>query len=585
MAQFYSFAGQKIILPGSYTQRMFPVNQGAGAVTGEVLILGEATKGGIPYTAFTDVADIINVVDGQAQALEVFGGGDVYYGAEFYLTPTKDTRFNTPSQANCIVVNQMTQATTILLATASPIIDVAFNKFGVDGNTAAVQVSSGTNVGQMIQMIYKGTEVLKQDDVSLSLMSIRYTGGGSAAVMTINGTTLTTTVTGAASDNLSITLANYTDMGSLINFINTQPNYTCLLTGQSDEFTNVFDAVTSQAIKASAYECVGSVEALIRQLNATGVVTAVLHTTAARTPITNMANYQYFTGGTVSAATTADWQAVLTKLETFDLNNIVAMTGSTVIQGYVQAHCDKMNAVKEKMYRQCGFGAGSTTTSKAQRIAQMKALNSAYVEYCVSQFTRFDYVNNATATFYPYYLYALISGFRYANNIGMDIVFKYVNVLSTPDFTRQDKEDYAAAGATIIQKTTNVNGNNFEIKVNNTTFQGSQVTRTNPAVVYEINVLTKDFEEQVTDQIRSLGEVANSVIIAKIQNWILTSLFPDYRDNKKWITDGPNGQKAFSNVVFTQNGEQFTTTATLTMSVTPRFMFNFMTFIVPGQNV
>jgi hypothetical protein len=168
----------------------------------------------------------------------------------------------------------------------------------------------------------------------------------------------------------------------------------------------------------------------------------------------------------------------------------------------------------------------------------------------------------------------------------MDVVFKYLNVLSTPEILKKDQEDYAAAGATLIQKTTNVNNiNNFEIKVNNTTYQGSQVTRTNPSVVYEINVLTKDYEEQVTEQIRSLDTVANSVIIAKIQNWITTFLFPKYRDDDGWITDGPDGQLAFDNVSFTQDGETFTTTATLTMSVTPRFAFNFLTFITPGQNV
>jgi hypothetical protein len=166
------------------------------------------------------------------------------------------------------------------------------------------------------------------------------------------------------------------------------------------------------------------------------------------------------------------------------------------------------------------------------------------------------------------------------------VVFKYLNVLSTPEILKSDQEDYAAAGATLIQKTTNVNNiNNFEIKVNNTTYQGSQVTRTNPSVVYEINVLTKDYEEQVIEKLRALDTVANSVIIATIQNWITTFLFPKYRDDYKWITDGPNGQKAFDNVLFTQSGEQFITTATLTMSVTPRFAFNFLTFIVPGQTI
>jgi hypothetical protein len=588
MARVYDFAGQKITVPGAYTRRLFPEDEGAGSVTGRVVIMGEASKGGIPYNAETDIEDVINVITGQAQALDVFGGGDVYYGAEFYLTPTKDARFTKPSQANCVIVNQMTQAITTLKDSGNnSIIDVSVNIYGTDGNSTAIKVSTGTNAGKLLQMVYKGEEVLNQDDVNLSLMSIQYTGTGTTASITINTTTITTDCALATNDNLNITLADYSDMGSLINYINNQPNYTCTLTGQSDEFTNVFDAVTTQDIKSSAYECLGIVEAVIRVLNATERVTATLTTSAARNVIDNLANFQFLTGGTVSAATTDDWVAALAKLEQYDLNNIVAMTGSTVIQDLVTVHVEAMNGVKIKKYRQAGTGAGSSAVTKADRIAQMKAMNSAYMEYCVSSFERYDYVNKVTASFYPYYLYALIAGFRYANNVGMDIVFKYLNVLSTPTITKiPDQDDYALAGATFIQKTVNVNNaSQFEIIANNTTYQGSQITLTNPAVLYEINVLTKDFEEQVISQIRGLPTVANSVVIGQIQNWILTYLFPHYRDDLKWITDGPDGQKAFDNVSFSQVGEQFITTATLTMSVTPRYSFNFMTYIVPGQNV
>jgi hypothetical protein len=186
----------------------------------------------------------------------------------------------------------------------------------------------------------------------------------------------------------------------------------------------------------------------------------------------------------------------------------------------------------------------------------------------------------------------MISGLRYANNIGMDVVFKYLNVLSTPDMSLQDKEDYAAAGATFIQKSVSVlNGStNFEIECNNSTFQGSQVTLTNPSVLYEINVLTKDFEEQVLEKIRALDKVATSLTLTTISNWITSYLFPKYRDTDGWITDYTNPetgvkQKAFDQVSFVQDGEQFKCSALLTMSVTPRFVFNFLTFVTPGQMI
>ena len=145
----------------------------------------------------------------------------------------------------------------------------------------------------------------------------------------------------------------------------------------------------------------------------------------------------------------------------------------------------------------------------------------------------------------------------------------------------------------MIQKVNNVldGTQNFQIVINNTTYQGSQVTRTNPAVVYLINVLTKFYEEWIIEQIRALDTVANSVIIATIQNKITTYLFPVlFRDTYRWITDYTDPdtgtkQAAFSNVVFKQEGERFYTDAVFTMSVTPRFAFNFFTFITPGQFV
>ena len=595
MAAYYSFAGLQIDIPGSYTQRLFPVNQGNGNGAGKVILIGESATGGVPYNASSSVNDIINIIDGgQAQALNVFGGGNLYYGTEFYLTPTKDSRFNTPSEALCICVNQMTQAKFSLLNSAAPIIDVAFDKYGTDGNQSAVKVSAGSVTGSLLQLLYKGVQVLNQDNVAMPLFTIQYIGAGSAASMTINGTTLTTTITGAVSDNLSLTLANFTDLSSFINLISQNPAYTCTLNGNSDELPSILDALTAVDMKTAPVVCNANVEAIIRAINASNGFSANLHALASRLIPTNMTAYAFLSGGTVTPAVTSDWIAVLKMLENYELDNIVALTGSITIQDLVQVHVDAMNATNVGKCRQTGFGNDSTAATKALQIAQMKALNSANVEYCVSSFSRFDYVNNVvpTTNFQPFLLYPMIAGFRYANAVGMDLVFKYLNVLSTPEINTQDQKDYAAAGATFIQNRYNATDGtqNFEIAVNNTTYQGSQVTRTNPACVYEINRLTKDYNAQVIEKLRGLTKVANSVTISTIQNWILTYLFPLYRDDYKWITDSidPTTGKtipAFQNVSFTDVGEVFQTIATLTMSVTPRYAFNTLTFITPGQSV
>ena len=595
MAVYYDFAGQKIIKPGSYTKRSFPAEQGLGNLTGRVIVMGEATKGGVPFDAYDEIEDVINTVNGQAQALNVFGGGPLYYASEFFLTPSKDDRFNTPSKADCIVVNQMTQATGVLLNSATEVIDLKFNKFGTDGNQAAVKISAGSVSGKLVQLLYKGSEVLNKDNVNIPMMSVQYSGASDSALLSISATKITTVCSGATGDNLDITLSEYEDLGSLVNYINSKTAYTCNLTGKSDESAAIFDIVSAQDIVSAAYACNAIVEALLRTITGSESFTATLHANATRLVPDNLSNYLFLAGGTVSAATTQNWTDALEKLEKYDVNCLVIASGSATIKALVNAHLTKMNGMTVKKYRQGISGASTVENTKALRIAEMKSINSAYFEYCVSPFKRYDYVNKVVPTddFEAFYMGAMIAGLRYANNVGMDVVFKYLDVLSTPEIKEEDQNDYAEAGATLIQKTNNVfNGNqNFEILINNTTYQGSQVTRTNPAVVYEINVLTKFYEEYIIEQLRALDSVANSVIIATIQNRITTYLFPIlFRDSYKWITDYTDPdtgavQPAFSNVVFRQEGEQFITEAVFTMSVTPRFAFNFFTFITPGQYV
>jgi hypothetical protein len=587
MGNYYDFAGRRINIPGTYVKRVFPDNSSAGAITGRVVIMGEAKNGGIPFDAFESVEDVLNIVSDPTQAKNVFGGGDLYYGAEFYLTPTTDERFNKPQSAICLVVNQMTQAEINLKDSgANNILVLKSKKFGTDGNLYAIKLSAGSNTGKMVEVLYKGESVLKKDDVQLPLFDIRYIGTGSVATMSITATKITTTVTGTTGEDLDITLADYTDLGSLINFINNNPAYTCTLSGKSDEKADVFDIVTAQDIKTAEYSVVGTVEAIIRQLSSLEDLDVTFASGATRVIPANLTSFEYFSGGSVSAATTQNWTDAFEKLKKYQLNNIVVMSGSETIHQLAKAHVEAMNDIEIRRYRQCGFGAGSSVNTKALRIKEMKSLNSAYVEYCVSEFDRFDYISGERRTFEPYYLYALVAGLRYANNVGMDIVFKYLNVLSTPEVERSDISDYLDAGATLIQKSDDAtSGNLFTIVGNNTTFQGSQVTRTNPAVVYMVNVLTKDQELKITEEIRKLDEVANSVIIAKIQNWLITELYPYYKNVKKWITDAPNGQKAFDRVEFSISGEVFTAKAVLTMSVTPRFAFITNEFIVPGQTI
>ncbi len=56
-------------------------------------------------------------------------------------------------------------------------------------------------------------------------LDIRYTGSGTAATLTISGSTLTTNVTGATGDNLNVSLATYNTMAALEAYLSGMANY------------------------------------------------------------------------------------------------------------------------------------------------------------------------------------------------------------------------------------------------------------------------------------------------------------------------------------------------------------------------
>lgn len=89
-------------------------------------------------------------------------------------------------------------------------------------------------------------------------LNIQYTGSGTAATMTISGGTLTTSVTGAAGDNLNINLSSYTN-ATLVSYLNSlayyaaQNNLSTWPLDRPNTHTTNFLNVSNQNIKTAAY--------------------------------------------------------------------------------------------------------------------------------------------------------------------------------------------------------------------------------------------------------------------------------------------------------------------------------------------
>lgn len=582
-----SFEGIETNIPGVYSKSVFPPQgRGTGVASNIVAIIGSA-NGGVPYNASgVEDQEKINVLSSPSQALDLLAGGNAYYMSEFFLTPTKDPELNIPRMCYFFRVDPATQSSATLQdITPTDIIELKSARYGIEANKLARKIEAGTTSGYKATILFRGKKIAEKDNIFTEHMEIQYTGAGTAATMTIDATTLETTCTGASGDDISITLADYANLGEIVDYINSLANYNCSLKGSLDSAVDTFDAVTDQDIKTSAYTAVANIEALINffNLQSGGEIEANLKSGAARDDIVVDTGYVYFTGGGNGSATSTDWADCLTLMEKFNINHILAATGDASIHALVDAHCIAMSAISGKKNRSWGAGAASSTSTKSDRIAEMKAINSARAEYNITPFNRYDMLDNgAKRTFDPFYGAALTAGIRFANGVTSYTDFQTVNALNvTEEYEPTDLEDYIDAGATIFTP----GSSGVEVKNNLSTYQGTSAILNYPSALRTTDFITLDSQAKIMVRLAKLVKAPTSLQINELFNYLITNLLPSYVDDG-YLTDDPNnGQAAFSDVSFNVIGDAFYFDFTGIVPLPLRYGFIKQKFTVIGQNL
>ncbi len=580
------FAGMETNIPGLYSKSNYPPQgRGKGAASQNVVVLGPATCG-VPYNA-SDLPDDYKLMQftSPSEALEMLRGGPAYYMAEFYLTPTKDPRLNIPNFVDVCRVNPAVHATAVLnMAGPLAVIDLTSARYGLLANQLARKVVAGTTSGYHATIRFEGKTIADSDNISLSYLSIIYTGAGSAAAMTINATTLSTTCTGATPDNLTIAFATVPTLDQLVAYINMQPNWTAVLLGKGDALSSTLDAVTAVDVKtAPGYVAKADVEALIQFFNnaSGGEITAVLHAAAARSPILADAGFIFFSSGADGTVDNTAWAGALTFLEKMSVNHVLCASGDPAVQAMVDAHNIKMSQILYKKNRSMGTGA-LTAKTNAQQITEMKALGSARAEYCCTPFKRYDVVNGGAVTeFDPFYGAALVAGIRFANGITACAEMQYVNVLSvTRKYTITEKTALIDAGATLFE----VGEEGIEVVTNMTTYQSANLILNIPSALRTCDHITLDSHVKIKARLRNLVEAPDEMQINELYNYLITNLLPYYVEQKLLTKDPISGDPAFSEVKFDIKGDAFEFGFTGIVPLPLRFGFITQNFIVVGQN-
>jgi hypothetical protein len=365
-------------IPGVYSRPNYIVNEGGGVSSGNVVILGYSELGKpnelLVFSSANDARAELLSGEGLTGVVEAFRpGGDIV-----------------PQQIGFMRVNPGTQSQRALQKSAVDVFVVKSSSYGVPMNQVRLKFSAGTTAGtHKIETEYKGnTETF--DDIERKSIEIQYTGAGTPATLTIDATKLTTAITGAAADNLDITLADYQTVSELAQFINNQTAYTATVV--ADEILDSpseLDMVTAIDILTAPVTLKSDYQAVFEALELSAYIGEVTKSGANRQVPDYDAALVYLTGAVSGAYTVTEFLASLAALETADVQLVGTSSTDAAVHSLIKDHCVSMSSVEGRKERQflVGGAAGETV---AQVVTRAKNLNVDLGQVCTPGYYDFN---------------------------------------------------------------------------------------------------------------------------------------------------------------------------------------------------
>lgn len=458
MAIKKSFNGRSISKPGAYSKSKTDNSAGAPLrATDVMLIVGESSKG-----APGSVTGIVEYsADNLSELINTFGAGPIVDCAVMAIKPSKQTGIGGASIIQIYKTNASTQATALLKKTASNIYQVKDIGFGLEGNDQSIIVAAGSSGNQKsisIAKIGSTTEALGENAAE-SILTIQYTGDGSAATMTIAGATqdaktLVTSLTGQTdgSANLNIILKNYT-MKTLVDYINSQVGYSATLNSvpKSAKLGKELDPVTAGDIKTAPVIQRRLQYEILDLINSSARVEATIQAVSVVGLIDN--GTTFLTGGAKGASTNSNFSAGFSASLAENYNVLLPAISRDAsadiadsIQGFTDAastytvasvlaaasaHIQLRGDTKNRKEAQL-FG-GIRASTKASAFASIAAIGIPEAQVCMQDCLALD----ATGTLrymHPHVLAAAAAGMRTGQAVGEPLTFKYPNVLGMGHF-------------------------------------------------------------------------------------------------------------------------------------------------------
>lgn len=420
------------------------------------------------------------------------------------------------------------------------------------GSIAGVKVitSLATSNG-----ITGGTVVL--DNIARLLFSVRYIGTGSACTITVNDSTLTTTVVGTTSDSLNITLASYSTIQQIIDFLNSTGKYTAvLLSNASGSIASVgqFDPLTNQDIKTGVVSLAANLQAVIDTLNSSS--SPFMTATRISNPTAGLPAYNtaplYLRGGNDGTTTASDWANAINSLQTIQCQVVVPMSTSSAVHAAVASHCVFMSQNYSPRVGVCGGALGEYSPSSPSPTSLVSAratsLNNSRI-VLVSPGINFTNTQNGIQNGSSAFTAAFFGGLLAALPAGTPLTHKYfsnVNGLEL-NYSPTDIQNLLLSGVAPIQYVLN---KGYRVVQSLTTYQGpANFAYNEVSVVLEIDAVTSSVQSALDDQI--IGQKISPATLAQAVSIAETKLIA--AQNAGYIV-GDAKHPAYQSISATANG-------------------------------
>lgn len=421
------------------------------------------------------------------------------------------------------------------------------------------------------------------------------------AVMTINSTTLSTTVVGAGASNLSITLGDFDTLQDLATYIDAQTGYSCSVPVSSNASlpTSVLDRVSAVGICASTSGLKpGQIKADSYEVqnwfdrNST-LVSMVRNTTNGYRGFPDVLAQTFLAGGTLGASTTANFNSGFVAFESKRVNTIIPLVSQDAsddlaedptytdpsssydvesIHVIARNHCRLMSNTQNRSERNCYLGYRGTfqqCKDESNNIASEFASMAIQDAQVISG-------NGELAYFQPHITACLAASLQAGSEIGEPITYKFVaangirfrkkqGIVATgsENFNSEnlgDKNQAIDEGLLIFEAPSS---GGIRVVVGNTTYQ-----RDANFVFNRISVLESAHyvAYNLRQQLESIyiGTKAKTGTAESIRNSVI-AIMKQFLDADIIVGDDTNSGLGWKNLSVVLNGN----TATIDITITP----------------